>query len=470
MSVEIERVQKLNDMPDRPDRKYVVYWSGANRRVDANHGLLYAVEVANRLRLPVLFYEGLSCTYPQANDRIHTFILEGVAETAKRLKKAGIGYCFNLRQRKEDPANAFTEIARDAAAIVADDYPTFYPRMLNARIPSEVDVAYYAVDSSCVVPMQVHTKREWAAYTIRPRIRSVLDRFLCAPDSLRPNHAFKLPIPKHHTDVADKDIVSLVAACDIDHSVPPSLSFTGGRSQAERLLENFLKLNLRRYDKGRNEPSEHATSHMSPYLHFGQISSLEIALAVKEYAAEHRLIPDAYLEELIVRRELAFNYCRFVQDPGDLANLPEWCQINMQEHAADKRDPAFTPKQLEDAETYDQLWNATQKEMRLRGKIHGYYRMYWGKKIIEWSETYSAAAQSMIDIHERWALDGRDPNTYTNILWCFGLHDRAWGTRPIFGKFRYMGEKGMRQKTNVGAYIEEIEDMERTGRDPKRFL
>ena len=204
------------------------------------------------------------------------------------------------------------------------------------------------------------------------------------------------------------------------------MSFKGGRLEAERRLKDFLHSNLRRYANGRNEPSEHATSGMSPYLHFGQISALEIALRVQAYADAHKLIATEYLEELIVRRELAFNYARFVENPGDLKNLPDWCQQNMRKHERDKREPLYTREQLETAATYDELWNATQREMLERGKIHGYYRMYWGKKIIEWTRGYQEAADLMIDLHGRYALDGRDPNTYTNILWCFGLHDRPW--------------------------------------------
>ncbi|HEX4769477.1 MAG TPA: deoxyribodipyrimidine photo-lyase [Bryobacteraceae bacterium] len=465
MSVEPERVSKLNGEPERGDREFVLYWSGANRRVDANHALLYAAEIANRLGLPVLFYEGLSCTYPGANDRIHTFLLEGVPETAKRLRKAGIGYCFNLRKKKEDPGDALEQVSKRAAAVVADDYPTFYPRLLNARVPKEVDVAYYAVDSSCVVPMSVHTKREYGAYTIRPKIQRVLEKYLKPADDLKVKHAFQLPVPDVHTNIAEKDIGKLAAECDIDHSVARSTRYRGGRVHAEQLLERFLTQNLRRYYKGRNQPSEHATSELSPYLHFGRISSLEIALAVQAYARKHKLIPDAYLEELIVRRELAFNYCRYVDDPGSLQNLPEWCQENMRTHARDKRDHVYTRKQFEDAETGDELWNATQKEMLLRGKIHGYYRMYWGKKIIEWSKTYEEAAQTMIEIHTKYALDGRDPNTYTNILWCFGLHDRPWYTRPVFGSMRYMSLEGMKRKTDTAAYIAEIAQLEKTGKE-----
>jgi deoxyribodipyrimidine photo-lyase len=465
MPVEAERIQKLNSAPERPDREYVLYWSQMNRRVDANHALLFATELANAHKLPVLFYEGLTCTYEYANDRLHTFLLQAVPETARRLKKAGIGYVFYLRRTRESRNDVLYDLAHRAAAVVTDDFPTFITRYHNARVPEKLDVACYVVDSSCVVPMSQIKQRQYGAYTIRPKITSLLARYLTPPDELHAKRRFHGCIPDYHVEVTQMNIPDLVASCDIDHSVPPSLSFYGGRVAAEKLLDFFLHNNLRRYASGRNEPSEHATSHMSPYLHFGQISSLEIALAAKDYARQHKLIAEEYLEELIVRRELAFNYTRFVEDPGSLRNLPDWCRQNMKKHARDRRDPSYTRQQLERAETYDDLWNATQKEMILRGKIHGYYRMYWGKKIIEWTRDYQEAANLMIDIHGRYALDGRDPNTYTNILWCFGLHDRAWPERPVFGKMRYMSYEGMKRKTNVPAYIDEIGELEKTGRD-----
>lgn len=456
MPVDSERISKLNSAPDRPDRQFVLYWAQMNRRVETNHALLYAAELANLHRLPLLYYEGLTCSYEYANDRLHTFILQGVPETARRLKKAGIGYVFYLRRTSRDSNHALYDLTQNAALVVTDDYPVFIGRRHNARVPEKLDVAYYVVDSSCVVPTKVIPERQYAAYTIRPKIHRALPRFLKAPDSLRVNRRFELAIPDFHTEVTDEDIPALVASCEIDHSVAPSISFRGGYRQAKKLLDSFLRENLSRYAAARNEPSEHATSHLSPYLHFGQISSLEIALSVQDFAREHKLIAAEYLEELIVRRELAFNYAARVDNPGSLDNLPDWAGETMKKHARDKRDPCYTPAQLERAETYDELWNATQKEMLLRGKIHGYYRMYWGKKIIEWSRTYEEAAQTMIDIHGKYALDGRDPNTYTNILWCFGLHDRPWPERPIFGTLRYMSLEGMKRKTDTAAYIEEM--------------
>ena len=456
MPVEPERIRKLNSAPERATAPYVLYWAQMNRRVDANHALLYAAEIANRLKLPLLYYEGLTCSYPNANDRLHTFILEGVPETARRLAKLGIGYVFYLRRTRADPNHALYDLTRHAAAVVTDDYPTFIARNHNARVPAKLDIAYYAVDSSCIVPASQIPERQYGAYTIRPKIQRLLPRYLVAPGRLRVKQAFTADIPAFHTAVTPDNIPALVASCDIDHSIPPSTTFRGGRPTAEKLLRRFLDQNLHRYDSARNEPSEHATSHLSPYLHFGHISSLEIALDVRDYAREHKLIPDAYLEELIVRRELAFNYCVHVADPASLDNLPAWALDNMRKHARDARDPTYTPAQLEYAATYDELWNATQRELLVTGKIHGYYRMYWGKKIIEWSPTYQQALDVMIDLHDRYALDGRDPNTYTNILWCFGLHDRPWPERPIFGKMRYMSLAGMQRKTNTQAYMDQI--------------
>jgi deoxyribodipyrimidine photo-lyase len=418
--------------------------------------LLFAVELANKHNLPVLFYEGLTCTYQYANDRLHTFMLEGVPETARRLKRAGLGYVFYLRQTRKSPNDTLYRLAQRAAAVVTDDYPTFIAREHNQRVPKKLDVAYYVVDSSCVVPMRVIPSRQYGAYIIRPKINKVLDRYLKPADELKVKHRFKGAVPDFHTEVTPNDVAKLVAECDIDHSVKPAREHPGGRIAAEQRLQHFLKENLRRYAAARNEPGARATSGMSSYLHFGQISSLEIALAVKAYAQIHKLIVAEYLEELIVRRELAFNYARFVEDPGDLANLPDWCQKNMREHSRDKRDPLYTGRRLEKAETYDELWNATQDEMRITGVIHGYYRMYWGKKIIEWSKSYEAAVKLMIDIHGKYALDGRDPNTYTNVLWCLGLHDRPWPSRPVFGTFRYMSLEGMKRKSNTRAYVEQI--------------
>jgi len=464
-----ERVRPLNTEPTRTESEYVLYFSQMNRRVDANHALGYAIDQANARDLPVLFYEGLTCTYPWANDRLHTFVLEGVPETARRLSSLGIGYCFYLRKRKTDPNDVLYRLAAKAALVITDDYPTFVAATHNASVPAKIGVAMHAVDASCIVPMSLHSKREYAAYTIRPKIHRLLPRYLQPYQLPQPRRGWDHRLnPEWHTPVTPESIPSLVAACEIDHSVPASISFKGGRCAAEAHLRYFLEHNLRRYAKERNEPSAHATSGLSPYLHFGMISSLEVALAAKSFAETHKLIADEFLEELIVRRELAFNYARHAENPESLANLPDWARNTLLKHARDRREPCFTREQLERAESYDPLWNATQKELLLRGKIHGYYRMYWGKKIIEWSPTIRDAVETMVYLHDRYALDGRDPNTYTNILWCAGLHDRPWTERPIFGQVRYMSYDGMKRKTDVDTYLREIDHLERVRQDPFR--
>ena len=452
-----QRLRKLNGDPERPGLKYVLYWAQMNRRVRVNHALEYAARSANRLGLPLLVYEGLTCTYKNANDRMHTFVLENVPDMAERLKRRGIGYLFYLRRRRQDANDVLYRLAADAAAVVTDDYPTFIAAEHNATVPPKIGVAYYAVDSSCIVPMNKHEKRNYAAYTIRPRIAKMLPDYLKPLEETRVTHRWKGVIREEdHTQVSRESIPALVASCEVDHSIPPSTSFVGGQKEADRHLEEFLRNRLRRYAGDRNEPSRHATSNMSPYLHFGMISSLEIALKVKEAAEKHGYMTSEYLEELIVRRELAFNFARFAPRVDSLSVLPDWCLATMRKHANDKRDALYTAKEFEAAKTHDPLWNATQRELLLRGKIHGYYRMYWGKKIIEWSPTYEQALEIMLDLHDRYALDGRDPNTYTNVLWCFGLHDRPWGARPVFGTLRWMSFEGMKRKSDVDAYIQEI--------------
>jgi deoxyribodipyrimidine photo-lyase len=269
---------------------------------------------------------------------------------------------------------------------------------------------------------------------------------LSHPAGGRPSHSISVNTHQHAAVILSRAREQAVSG-----------RFPGGSAAAHQRTKQFLRNSLHRYANSSNQPSENATSGLSPYLHFGHISSLEVALAVQDYAREHKLLPDEFLEELIVRRELAFNFARFTEHPDSLDALPDWARKTLAKHARDKRDPTYSRDRFESAETHDPLWNAAQKELLGTGKIHGYYRMYWGKKILEWSRTPADALGTAIYLNDRYALDGRDPNSYTNILWCFGLHDRPWGERPIFGQVRYMSYHGMRRKTDVDAYIRSIE-------------
>ncbi len=424
-----ERVQLLNDFPARTGAEYVLYWAQANRRVDFNHGLAFAVETANRLRLPVLFAEGLNRQRPFPSERFDNFILDGVADNAKSAAKLGIGYEFS------DAKAALYRWAKNAAAIVTDDFPAYIVRDHNSRVPPKIGIPYYAVDSSCIVPMSCFPKQEYAAYTLRPKILRLLDEHLHPVEMERVQCKWKAPLTP----------------------VPAAPGTGGGRSAALQRLQHFLDRDLVRYAKYNREPSAHATSRLSSFLHFGHISAMEIALAVRQRAAEEKLIVPEFLEQLIVRRELTFNFARYGPDPRTLSALPDWAQKSLAKHEGDAREWSYTCSQFEHAKTHDALWNATQKELLRDGVVQGYYRMYWGKKIIEWSASHQDALDTMIYLHDQYALDGRDPNTYTNILWCLGLHDRPWTERPIFGMIRYMNLAGMRRKTNVDAYIREMQ-------------
>jgi deoxyribodipyrimidine photo-lyase len=433
-----QRVQLLNGAPFRAGAKYVLYWAQVNRRVQWNQGLAYAAELANRAGLPVLFYEGLTYDYPHASDRFDRFVLEGVPDTQRELERLGIGYVFYHRRKRSDPNDVLYRLAKDAAAVVTDEYPLWPARVFNPRVASKLDIPYYAVDSSCIVPMSCFAKREYAAYTIRPKIRKMLPEYLKPVPAIRVRRKF---------GGTRSEFAELAAAS----------GYQGGSVAAHKRLRGFLKHSLHRYANLSNQPSENATSGLSPYLHFGHISALEVALAVQDYARDHKLLPDEFLEELIVRRELAFNFARFTAHPDSLDALPDWARKTLLKHSRDKRDPMYSIGQFECAETHDPLWNTAQRELLLTGKIHGYYRMYWGKKIIEWSQSPEEALATAICLNDRYALDGRDPNSYANILWCFGLHDRPWVERPVFGQIRYMSYDGMRRKTDVDAYIRGIE-------------
>jgi len=443
------RVRQLNSCGVRAGAKYVLYWAQANRRAEWNQALEFAVELANGLGLPVLFYEGLTCTYPQANDRLHTFVLEGVAETERAAKARGMGYCFHLHRRARDRHDALHRLAAEAAAVVTDDFPSFVTRDYNGRVAGKVGCAYYAVDASCIVPMAAIGKQEWAARTIRPKILRSLPGYLGAVKGLKVGRRWTGGVGLHpeklHTEVTEGNVRELVASSEIDHSVAVSREFRGGRREALRRLREFVGHGLKNYAEMSKEPSKRGTSQLSPYLHFGHISAMEVALA-----AEGK---EDFLEQLIVRRELAFNFARYGPRPDSIEALPNWARMTLAKHESDERDPVYSFAEFAREETHDELWNAAQRELLRDGIIQGYYRMYWGKKIIEWSATPQRALETMISLHDRFALDGRDPNTYTNILWCLGLHDRAWGERSIFGTVRYMGLEGMKRKTDVDAYL-----------------
>ena len=449
-----ERVIQLNDERVNADARYVLYWMQMYKRVDNNHALIYAIRRANELKLPVLVYEGLKYYYPWASDRLHTFILEGVIEKREAFEKLGIRYVFYLQKDKDSPKQTVAKLAKDAALIVTDDFPCFIIPEHNRRIAERAEIPVYVVDSNGVIPMSKFDKEEYAAYTIRPKINKLLDHYLTPlPNEKVEIKSKGLEVDCPETPVTVVTISKLVSECDIDHSVKPSEHYHGGTANGQRRLKKFVEEILPDYDKARSKPDRDGSSRMSSYLHFGFLSPLEIALAVKNADAPQESI-DAYLEELIVRRELSYNLTLFNDKYDSLAALPAWVQKTMRDHHNDERQFVYSLEQLEAGETHDELWNAAQREMVVTGEMHNYVRMLWGKNVIAWSRTFDEAFAALVHLNNKYCLDGRNPNSYAGILWCFGKHDRPWMERPVFGTIRYMTSGSTGKKFDSKKYIE----------------
>jgi deoxyribodipyrimidine photo-lyase len=449
-----ERVVALNDKPINTNGRYVLYWMQMYKRSGYNHGLTWAIRKANELKLPLVVYEGLKYYYPWANDRLHTFILEGVEEKKLAFESLGIRYLFYLQQDRNSPKNTVARIAGEAALIVTDDYPCFIIPEHNRRIAERSSIAVHAVDSNGVIPMSKFDKEEYAAYTMRPKIKKLIGRYLVPFEEEQIMvKGSELSLDCSETLVTENNIADLVAACDIDHTVEPSQSYQGGARHARAGLKKFVAEILPNYEKERNRPERDGSSRLSAYLHFGFLSALEIALAVKNSAAPEAA-KVAYLEELIVRRELSFNLCSHNEEYDSLRALPAWTQKTMREHAADERQFDYSLEELEAGETHDELWNAAQREMVRTGEMHNYVRMLWGKNVIAWTSSYEIAFETLVHLNNKYCLDGRDPNSYAGILWCFGKHDRPWMERPVFGTIRYMTSGSTGKKFDSKKYIE----------------
>jgi deoxyribodipyrimidine photo-lyase len=314
------------------------------------------------------------------------------------------------------------------------------------------------VESDVIVPVEVASgKEEYAARTIRNKIHSHLGYFLVPLEESVPQRD-SLGLEFEGPDPIDVD--SILDRLRIGRSVGRATGFVGGTERAKELLAEFIREKLIRYADGRNEPSAGCVSHMSPYLHFGQISPLYIALQVNKAKSVKRENKEAYLEELIVRRELSTNFCHNNPLYDSFDNLPDWAKKTLKKHAKDKRQYEYNMNIFEHSQTHDPYWNAAQKEMVITGKMHNYMRMYWGKKIIEWVKDPAEAFRIALYLNNKYELDGRDPNSYTGVAWCFGKHDRPWSERPIFGTVRYMNEAGLERKFDMQAYVRKIEGLD----------
>ncbi len=449
------RVRPLNTEPVDDAGRYVLYWMGAtSTRTRHNPALEYAIGRANELGVPPVVCFGLTDHWPEANERHYLFLLQGMADVAAGLAARGIAFVVLIGE----PFDAPLRLARDAKVVVCDRGYLRHQKEWANHVALGAGRSVVRVEGDVVVPVEVASdKHESAARTIRPKIQRHWETYLTElpPTPVR-HRSDRLDLPRSEIDVTDP-AAALRQLKLLDRTVHPVTRLAGGEVQAHRLLDRFLDHELQAYTERRNEPAEQHSSMMSAYLHFGHVSPVELALAVRKHKRATADDRAKYLEELIVRRELSMNFVQFVPDYDRYSCLPNWAQKTLAEHRGDPRPQTYTVQQLEAAETHDPYWNAAQIEMRDTGFMHNYMRMYWGKKVLEWSPTPEAAYDALLHINNRYFLCGRDANSYTNVAWVFGLHDRAWGPeRPIFGKVRYMNAAGLERKYDIDGYVRRV--------------
>ncbi len=470
------RTTPLNDRPARRGN-YVLYWMQASMRVEYNPALETALAYATTNNQSCLVVFALCDGFPSANLRHYRFMLEGLREVQTALKARGLEFLL----LHGDPVELIIAAALEASVVVTDCSYLRLQRGWRTRISAAVDMMMLEVEGDVVVPVRVASpKEEYSAATLRRKLQPLLAQWLpesAAAEPAGPSVKRKgglsaggpaIPrtirnLPQLQTELAHS-VESVLSRLKIDRSVPPSSGFVGGLSHAENRFRDFLTCRLADYHQSRNDPAQALTSDLSPYLHFGQISVAYLAnrvraaaadcdVAAREHAQQLAAGAQAFLEELIVRRELAINFAYYNPDYDRFDCVPSWAAATLAQHASDPRPQLYTLRQLEQAETEDPYWNAAQREMVTTGKMHGYMRMYWGKRLIEWHRQPREAFATAIYLNDKYELDGRDPNGYTGVAWCFGKHDRGWPERPIFGKVRSMTPGGLKRKFAIERYV-----------------
>jgi deoxyribodipyrimidine photo-lyase len=434
--------------PD-PEGTCVVYWMQRSQRALDNPALETAVQAANLLGRPCVVFLAPMPFYPHANERHYRFLNQGIPGIAAELQKRRIG--FVLRRYPEHHLLKFCEEVRPAL-VIGDENPLRETEKWRQTVARQLRLPFWTVDSDVIVPSRLLMKEQYGAYTARPVVRRLLPEFLQPVGNTRAKIEWKAP----RTLKTLPPETDITAGWPLDRSVPPVPAAVGGTGEALKRLKQFIRSGLASYPHDRNKPELDATSHLSAYLHFGHIGPHTVALAVEKSGAPAEA-KEAYLEQLIVRRELAVNFVRFNPDYDNFESGAAWAHKSLAEHAGDPRK-LYSERQMENAETHDPLWNASQQQMVLTGFMHNYMRMYWAKKILEWSKTPSRAYQTAVYLNDKYELDGRDPNGYAGIAWAIvGKHDRPWFERPVFGKIRYMSFNSTSRKFDSKRYIAQME-------------
>ena len=423
-----------------------------SQRAVWNHALEYAIERANELKQPLLVCFGVTHDYPEANLRHYAFMLEGLGEVGAALEERGID--FTLLQHG-DPAEAALKLGQRASLIVCDRGYLAPQKAWRRQVADEASCAVVQVESDVVVPVnKASDQAEFAARTLRLKLQQLWREHLNAVSKLA-LHNSQMRIAPQGLDWRGPN--DFLRKLKIDHTVAPVTEyFRGGTSEAKKIFRRFCSHELHDY-KDNRKPQTNSVSHMSKYLHFGQISPVWLALEVRKHAAAGAQNVKSFIDELLVRRELSMNWVEFNSRYADYESLPEWARATLAEHAHDRRPYIYSRAQLEAAETHDPYWNAAMKEMRFTGYMHNHMRMYWGKKILEWTAAPEEAHATALAINNKYFLDGRDANSFANIAWIFGQHDRSWPERPVFGKVRYMNAAGLERKCDIDSYVAKVE-------------
>lgn len=474
------RHRPVNSASPRGDGDYVLYWMTANRRVRWNFALERAVEWSLELGKPLVVLEALRCDYRWASDRLHRFVLDGMRDNRRALEGTGVLYHPYVEPERGHGRGLLEALSERACVVVADDYPCFFlPRMVAAA-GAKLDVLLEQVDANGLLPLAACDRVFARAHDFRRELQRRLPAHLADMPALNPLARKELPrLTRLPSGIASRwpsadailDPDGTLDALPIDHAVPPA-PCRGGMDAGDRRLKSFLEEDLPGYGERRNEPEADATSGLSPYLHFGHVSIHQVfdRLRDAEGWTPDRLSEDVsgkregwwglsagaekFLDEAVTWREVGFNLTASGRRYDTFDSLPDWARETLLEHSADERPELYDPAAFETARTHDELWNAAQNQLRAEGRIHNYLRMLWGKKILHWSEDPVAALEIMIELNNKYALDGRDPNSYTGICWVLGRYDRPWGPeRPVFGKVRYMTSQSTRRKYSVDRYV-----------------
>ena len=444
--------------------KCVVYWMQRAQRGIDNHAVDLAVKAANLLGLPlVVYFAGIS-NFPHANLRHYVFLNQGLVDIEADLAKRNISFIL-----RNAPHESHEQLLKDvhAALLIGDENPMREPERWRKHLAANIAIPFWTVDTDVVVPSKLIEKAQYGAYTIRPRLYRMLPEFLVPYENLHARHTWTRP-QGFHADSVHEDMTR--GWKDLDRSVKPLAAWQGGTHAALKRLKHFTTSLLKTYDEQRSHPEVDGTSALSPYLHYGHIGPITIALAVDAAAKANPVLKsarDSYFNELIAWRELAVNFVKYTPHYDSVECAENWAKQTIKEHAKDEREYLYSLDQLEQADTYDDLWNAAQIQMLRHGWMHNYLRMYWAKKILEWTPDAATAMKYCIHLNDKYFLDGRDPNGYAGIAWAvLGKFDRAWFERPIFGKIRYMSGASTGKKFDSKSYIRQMNAL--PGEDPDK--